>query len=69
MKHPFMVTWIGDDGKYHSSSFTTSDRRDSVAKSKLEQGYTVYVSDQMQLGITDEVQPSTTYDPRYEIPF
>lgn len=69
MKQPFIVTWCDENGKCHSSSFASSRRRNTVARYKLEQGFTVYVADQMQLAISDEKTPSTTYDPRYEIPY
>ena len=69
MKHPFMVSWIDKEGQIKSSSFASESRRNTVAQYKLEQGYSVWIADQIQLAMPNEPGHSSTYDPRYEIPF
>lgn len=69
MKHPFMVTWIDEKGKRHSSSFRSANQRDRMATALFDRNLDVWISDQLQLVIEDSLQVSSTYDPRYEIPF
>lgn len=69
MRYPFMVSWIGEDCKQHSSSFKTEGRRDRIAQALLERGLQVWVGDQLQLDTESATLVQQTYGPGDDIPF